>query len=827
MSAVATVRPTPPAAKPDGPAPRKRRKRAPAAGASDDCFTCSSQGHKCDRRRPYCSRCLDDGKDCSGYKTQLTWGVGVASRGKLRGLSLPVAGTKRAAGATAPNAKRAHRPSASISSVTSHDAVQLPTISIPSPDSSRSNASAQREKHSISPPLTSPFPQAWETPAYPPHSAPPYQNGFTFDAHTPISPMAFSFAPSGPPLVSPVEHSFPHNVHHTETRPNFPSPLPETPVYTRPPPLSIPDPTVQVQQNYPPFTPFETAFDHLSPFPGAFFPRPDESYVRNDSYAPPVPYASPPEVVPQAPAPDQHLEAEEDVEEIPRPSLGDELGNEIGNSMSLWSNPSPFSTSSMGLGFNLPSFSSGLGIGRTPRLQYLINYYCEVISPVIVAFDGPDNPYRSHILRLAADSDTLQHAIAALAASNLRQRRESGVLSTCKTDPARRSSMAHLTLAEAWQHDSLSLLDQAREETNLKNFAVQSLNRQLADPIERKKDSTLAVLLILSLFHMCDTGVAKFKTQFAGVRKLLALRDSTSEPVSSETKFFTSMFSWFDAITASVNDREGQFLSHHLDLSAVADSPWSLENLAGCDGSLFRTVAKLSRLNVLSQGKSLEETPALVSRPIPPMPPSLLVHDRFVETDYSRLDGNGWSTFSDEELFVDHANEGPLEQFWREWREVRHLLQAWTMPAASPSSTLTPDQRVDLANISECFRYSALVYTERLANPTAPCTSPGIQRWVQQSLHHIRLVKSDVYLLWPLFVTGAECAGAEEREIVRARCKDIQKDSGFINNASCLGLLEAVWSQMDQQGPQGGSDQGFKFTEIMKRADDQGEYIVV
>lgn len=29
--------------------------------------------------------------ECSGYKTQLTWGVGVASRGKLRGLSLPVA----------------------------------------------------------------------------------------------------------------------------------------------------------------------------------------------------------------------------------------------------------------------------------------------------------------------------------------------------------------------------------------------------------------------------------------------------------------------------------------------------------------------------------------------------------------------------------------------------------------------------------------------------------------------------------------------------------------------------------------------------------------
>lgn len=70
---------------------RKRRRRVAPGGAADDCFTCSKRNIKCDRRRPYCSQCLEIGNECSGYKTQLTWGVGVASRGKLRGLSLPVA----------------------------------------------------------------------------------------------------------------------------------------------------------------------------------------------------------------------------------------------------------------------------------------------------------------------------------------------------------------------------------------------------------------------------------------------------------------------------------------------------------------------------------------------------------------------------------------------------------------------------------------------------------------------------------------------------------------------------------------------------------------
>ncbi len=86
-----TVPPPQQAPSKDAQAARKRRRRAPAGGAADDCFACIKRNTKCDRRRPYCSQCLEVGNECSGYKTQLTWGVGVASRGKLRGLSLPIA----------------------------------------------------------------------------------------------------------------------------------------------------------------------------------------------------------------------------------------------------------------------------------------------------------------------------------------------------------------------------------------------------------------------------------------------------------------------------------------------------------------------------------------------------------------------------------------------------------------------------------------------------------------------------------------------------------------------------------------------------------------
>jgi hypothetical protein len=88
---VAVSIPTTMAAAPAPTSPtKKRRRRAPATGAAEDCFTCRSHGVKCDRRRPYCGPCLDSNQNCNGYRTQLTWGVGVASRGKLRGMSLPV-----------------------------------------------------------------------------------------------------------------------------------------------------------------------------------------------------------------------------------------------------------------------------------------------------------------------------------------------------------------------------------------------------------------------------------------------------------------------------------------------------------------------------------------------------------------------------------------------------------------------------------------------------------------------------------------------------------------------------------------------------------------
>ena len=185
-------------------------------------------------------------------------------------------------------------------------------------------------------------------------------------------------------------------------------------------------------------------------------------------------------------------------------------------------------------------------------------------------------------------------------------------------------------------------------------------------------------------------------------------------------------------------------------------------------------------------------------------------------------------------------------RFCREWREIRQALLSWQLDttvfdsSSAEAPYLTNEQRLDLGNISESFRYSALLYTERLASPHVSSTDPVIRNWVQESLKYIKAVKSDVYLLWPLFITGSECVDENDRNIIRQRCLDIQKDSGFLNNKSCLELLEKVWRTYDEKNRtspivdtkveskiEQDHETGFRFTRIMRLENNEGEYIVV
>ncbi|KAL4816926.1 fungal-specific transcription factor domain-containing protein [Aspergillus spinulosporus] len=757
QTASAKVHKSPPSTAPV----RRRRKRTVVSGAAHDCFTCARNGSSCDRRRPYCSQCLENGIECAGYKTTLTWGVGVASRGKFRGLSLPVTGSQPAPGKAKPHASGQQEPPRSHPNIAA-----LP----PQPYAQLSPTSDTTSEH-LPTKIESPQPQAtWSQPS-------PTNN-----------------------LSNPSLHT-----------------LTDSPTDTE----SVTASRCWRRSWSPSYQPPPSAWSCLST---------------------------------------EGSENDETTAELQRRhSFGYRF---VGN--------------------NSPSLSQLLlarSVGRTPRLRYLISYYAEVIAPVIVAFDSPTNPFRTSILRMARDSISLQEAIATLSTSNLRQRRDRGTSSTCRTESARMSSLAHQALTDRSLQEFFdpSIPEEfALEETYHRALAVKELNKELADPQRRLSDSVLATLLILCLFHVCDTGVGQFKTQFAGVTKLLAIRLRASSYVSDELKWFIRMFTWYDTMTATTNDRETQLHSRYVDLTASSDGEWGLENLAGCDARLFKIISHLGRLNLLSQNQEHTGPSPHVFVPTSIPPPSMTYHT-------PGLIFSGFPTQIDPYLFPlptpprhgDQTKQPSSPSFWAEWFSIKQQLEAWRFPQErlnsrpvesapsmyayiSPPSSPVYESRVapqnieDVFHISESFRHSALLYSERLAYPDLPSSHPRIQQIVQRSMAHILAVKSDVYLLWPLFITGSECVYEEHRIVIEERCKDISKDSGFYNNLSCLELLQKIWAEnspvnvhetgygglpachfewsaLDGVMPSNSlsKTQGFRWQQAMQAKRAEGEYMVV
>jgi len=471
-----------------------------------------------------------------------------------------------------------------------------------------------------------------------------------------------------------------------------------------------------------------------------------------------------------------------------------------------------------------------------------MDYYDKFICPVLVAFDGPSNPYRMHIIQLAMQNEELQNAIAALATNNMRMR--GGLEGKRLSAPGDYRLVPQHAYSQMTTRELREMHGQATsEEKHYKTQSIALLNRKLVDINGSQDDSVLATLLILCLFHVCDSGFTKFKTQLAGVQKLLAMRDRTVQ--SEFVGWIELFFTWFDVMTAAVNDREIEVRGDSLDMMNLTANLGALEHHSGCEGRLFKLIARLGRLNLLSQNRPVrdnDDTPQSSPRP-------KKLND-FYSFNFDHIDGNGWGTpiVEFQDPFAS-AREDPRSPFWVEWNDVRIRLQEWefgapgenaadSCDATSSMLAMSPSEAA-LLHISESFRYAALLYTERLAHPTLPAGALNFQNLVAQGLFHISQINItscvNKFLLWPLFIVGTECVDPEHRAVVRQRCVEIQRESGFFNNLSGLEVLERMWQDDDEwvdgdmqgsrPGPFGTLQQAFRWRKAMNRID--GEYIVI
>ncbi|EME88938.1 uncharacterized protein MYCFIDRAFT_10858, partial [Pseudocercospora fijiensis CIRAD86] len=801
------------------PPPRKRRRRTAASGPQDDCFSCRKRAVPCDRNRPYCTPCVEMGKECPGYKTTLTWGVGVASRGKLRGLSCPIAG------------KSVDDPRHQKSSATKakHEDTSAPT------SISTTQTQGQHARQT---------PRVSELPQIRPH---PLRHRSLQHIHTTLRPQ---YDARGMPSSGSSRGFFAEQEYHS------PAEYPVTPQ------SAFSDPYAQAYTA--PYTgqPLSSSVDSLTSNVrgaslGSYGHRMSSSIDSVQSHglfgssggATTVHYQSTTyhhdEVLFSPLADMSTINPFDDLEgHFPQDEDEDQKTLQL-----------------LDPRFSTPFFHI------TPRLQSLMEYYDRHICTYLVAFDGSENPYRKHVLQLAMHNEGLQNAIAALATNNMRMRRQ--------PPPRQMGIVEEITDAFDGSHKPKDLNEPTVEELCYKQMSIDQLNMQLTDSRAAHDDSVLATLLILCLFHVCDSGFSKFKTQLAGVQKLLSLRDRQTQ--SDFTGWVEMFFLWFDVLTSAVNDREMQIKSESLDMLDYGSGLGALEQFSGCDGRLFKLIARLGRLNLLAQGRAVRPQGSVDRMPRPPSThkahtPSFKKRKLPAKTlhiiDCERIDGNGWGspiTSSDEE---DNASSHRLhelhhsttsdpdhrQEFWSEWNDIRARLQAWTMATYSvpPPSESTSAQdfelgRRDMLHINESFRYSALLYTERLGSPLLPSSHPTFQQYVSAGLQHMTALEItscvNKFLLWPLFIIGTECVDEQHRNVIRERCIEVQKESGFWNNISGLEVLEKVWREVgnnvqgmeaaeikarrrdSEAGRTGRHGQAFRWRKAMDRID--GEYIVI
>jgi len=445
-------------------------------------------------------------------------------------------------------------------------------------------------------------------------------------------------------------------------------------------------------------------------------------------------------------------------------------------------------------------------------MPFFMDYYNNTVCPSMVFIDGPNNPFRENIMQLATGSPSLQHAICALAACNLRMKRKLNLGQDIHELSAQ--LVAEKQAAESATDTQID--DQAlSEEYQHRNLAVHLLNQQLNDAVTPSHDSVLATILLLCHYRMVESGIAKFHTQFAGVKKILSIRRSQQMTPAGEPSWMEGIFTHFDAISASINDREAQ-LSSPFD-GFTPDNrvlPAGAENMVGCDRDLFKTISKLGRLNLLSQHRPVQSPdtfPEESARSHSPFGMPLgRVHRGSTGSaaGQPRFDGNGFgSTLDEEDEMASMARssgtyDAQRSAFWKEWKEVRLALQNWQFDAVAvaphlPGSPSSAQVR-DFGSVSEAFRYAALLYTERLASPTLPCSHSNFQNLVSQVVYYATSLEpgssAEKFLLWPLFVVGSECVNELQQNIVRTKCREMMSRSGYMNNLSALEVLEKLWA---------------------------------
>ena len=687
---------------------------------------------------------MDIGKDCTGYKTTLTWGVGVASRGKLRGLSLPIANSAKKANASGDDGKDQ-----------STSAPKREVSPTSNPEHLHKTRSADMHLHGFhdSGSLGVGFyPSSAYNPTSPiPVPMPPSQNMWgQVDFNQPLeSYNAFA----GKQMRMPMR---PNPLRRIQTAPAHPY---EESVYSTPS-SAFSDSDYPSPKDFP-ATPEDYSIPE--PYVGSYsesYPGPPEQLHGADyGYGEP-PRSYPTSTVFAMPAMSTSMHSSSNFSVLPSSTsptaFGDLLQcnnftptNETAHAFSVPQGGdqdyfsdgfSDFSVSHVPSSWpaHEPTEPPGL---RTlpPRTRFFLQSFDQAICPLLVAVDDRRNPYRLHVTTLISTNMPLQYAMAALVINQTRRRRSSGQSAT---------------------HRAATSLEPSADEMEYRAKATEAFNTALRHTHAVSTDAILIALLMLCLLSLAETGFGKFKVGLVGVRRLLSSRATDKGSESTLAKWATQWFIWLDIIASVATPTVGGEDERFVEMLHTSASLGSLEYVANCQGRLYRMVAKLADWSMSTS----RLTPA---------------KDYYGHSKGSSVQLEQTSTF------------------WAPLQQVQVRLNSYANHPNFHSHDADP---VIVDHLEATFRHAAAIYAERQSRSMSEVSSPSMQGLVAEALSAIAAIPANSsisqFLLWPLLIVGSECVDATDREHVRRRVA--ASTTGMsVGGFSCADVLIKIWSLLD------------------------------
>ncbi|KAF7586745.1 hypothetical protein BBP40_008388 [Aspergillus hancockii] len=353
---------------------------------------------------------------------------------------------------------------------------------------------------------------------------------------------------------------------------------------------------------------------------------------------------------------------------------------------------------------------------RLPETDTLLSHYDNFICPHQLSEIGQENnnPYRMYILPLARKQIGLLYAVLGLSASHLGQ-------------IAGNQTMHEATAVEYRMKAIRALSEEIRRS-------------QASTLLEDEQDAVLAIIQILLLHDICETGVSSHGIHITGAMSVCK-RLLISEGLSGHRQravFFLGNLAWLDIIRAFAGPERLCFSQDIRELVACA-SDKKFEMVNGCHREVFLIIG-----GVMEKAK-----------------------------EYTM----GWLTWDEYQIAMLVA---------------KHKLYSWDRKEKMYPST---DPR--WLAVAEAFQFACILRILRLLDPLRPAKNPDIQECVARILDATATVPSDCslieLLIMPLFMAGADSLAPHSQYYVLTRFKDIERRSE-VRNPVPRDLLERVWA---------------------------------